>query len=204
MSFTTAALLSQLYLKRIFIPCARLTQSCPLSRPSLCPSVRTWPGFCPSLRPSFTFYSPGSRTPPLHFLIFFLSPSPPCGVSIWRSDGEGHWGERDEDEEEEEEWCSGGRLVDVDIIMMQLQQADVSRLEMFRRRRVWFGPQTYFFRQNGIYLCIYLQKIIKICHSNYLKLVPTIDLLHSSKGNTFLLFKFKFFIVWRLISCRFW
>lgn len=27
---------------------------------------------------------------PLYFLIFFLSPSPPCGVSIWRSDSEGH------------------------------------------------------------------------------------------------------------------
>lgn len=45
--------------------------------------------------------------PPLHFLIFFLSPSPPCGVSIWRSDSEGHSrGRRERRDWKEEENAS--------------------------------------------------------------------------------------------------
>lgn len=61
-----------------------------ISHLSLLSSLYIWPHLLTisASLPRFLFIT--VLLTPLYFLIFFLSPSVPCGVSIWRSDSEGH------------------------------------------------------------------------------------------------------------------
>lgn len=61
-----------------------------MSHLSLLSSLYIWPHLLTisASLPRFLFIT--VLLTPLYFLIFFLSPSLPCGVSIWRSDSEGH------------------------------------------------------------------------------------------------------------------
>lgn len=87
----------------LFGQAGRLTQNRPhiglLSQPlslhvishlSLLSSLYIWPHLRTISASLLRFLFITVLLTPLYFLIFFLSPSLPCGVSIWRSDSEGH------------------------------------------------------------------------------------------------------------------
>lgn len=66
-----------------------------ISHLSLLSTLYIWPGLLTIAASLTCFLFIAVLLTPPYFLIFFLSPYLPCGVSIWRSDTEGHSKERE-------------------------------------------------------------------------------------------------------------